>query len=153
MPLSNGISLAMPLLVGVGTIFCTILIQGLVVVIIVNHVLRDLERGRVGARFSANLTLVASVTLLALGGHLIEMALWALVFLLCGEFPDFAAAFYHSGVNYTTLGYGDVVMSARWKLLGPLEASDGMLMFGVSTAVIFAVIQHLTQVRLGISDR
>ena len=143
----------MPLLVGVGTIFCTILIQGLVVVIIVNHVLRDLERGRVGARFSANLTLVASVTLLALGGHLIEMALWALVFLLCGEFPDFAAAFYHSGVNYTTLGYGDVVMSARWKLLGPLEASDGMLMFGVSTAVIFAVIQHLTQVRLGISDR
>jgi hypothetical protein len=153
MPLSNGISLAIPLLVGVGTIFCTILIQGLVVVIIVNHVLRDLERGRVGARFSANLTLVASVTLLALGGHLIEMALWALVFVLCGEFPDFAAAFYHSGVNYTTLGYGDVVMSARWKLLGPLEASDGMLMFGVSTAVIFAVIQHLTQVRLGISDR
>jgi hypothetical protein len=153
MPPPNRISIAIPLLVGVGTIFCTILIQAVVVVTIVNQVRRDLERGRVGARFSANLTLVASVTLLALVGHLAEMALWGLVFELCGEFSNFAAAFYHSGVNYTTLGYGDLVMSARWKLLGPLEASDGMLMFGVSTALIFAVIQHLTQVRLGISDR
>jgi hypothetical protein len=153
MPLSNGISLLGPVLVGVGTTFGSILIHGLVVVVIVNQVRRDLERGRVGARFFANLNLVASVTVLALVGHLIEMALWALVFMLCGEFRDFAAAFYHSAVNYSTLGYGDVVMSARWKLLGPLEASDGMLMFGVSTALIFAVVQRLVEVRLGISDR
>jgi len=56
-------------------------------------------------------------------------------------------ALYHSAVNYTSLGYGDVVMSAAWRLLGPLETSDGMLMFGVSTAMIFAVIERLVQTK------
>jgi Ion channel len=74
------------------------------------------------------------------------------VFYFCGEFMDFAAAFYHSAENYTTLGYGDVVMSASWRLLGPFEAGDGMLMFGVSTAMIFAVIQRLVEIRLPDSD-
>ena len=52
-----------------------------------------------------------------------------------------------SPVNYTTLGYGDVVMSPAWRLLGPMEAADGMLMFGLSTALIFAVILWLIQKR------
>ena len=95
--------------------------------------------------------IVAGATLLAFVAHLAEVALWALVFVLCGEFPDFAAAVYHSAENYTTLGYGDVVMSASWRLLGPLEAGDGMLMFGVSTALIFAVISSLVEARLHIS--
>ena len=50
-------------------------------------------------------------------------------------------------MNYTSLGYGDVVMSASWKLFGPLEAADGLLMFGISTALIFAIIQRLLQMR------
>jgi hypothetical protein len=50
-------------------------------------------------------------------------------------------------VNYSTLGYGDVIMAPSWKLLGPLEAADGSLMFGVSTAMIFAVILRLIQTR------
>lgn len=54
---------------------------------------------------------------------------------MCGEFPEFAVASYHSAVNYTTLGYGDVIMTASWKFLGPLEAANGMLLFGVSTAL------------------
>jgi hypothetical protein len=78
---------------------------------------------------------------------LVEIALWALLFKICGEFPDFGAAFDHSAVNYTTLGYGDVIMTPSWRLLGPLEAANGMLMFGVSTAMIFAVILRLIQAR------
>jgi hypothetical protein len=88
-------------------------------------------------------------TSVALAAHLIEIAAWALVFVRCGEFRDFAAAFYSSAENYTTLGYGDVVMSPPWRLLGPLEAADGMLMFGVTTAMIFSVIQRLVWTRLG----
>jgi hypothetical protein len=79
--------------------------------------------------------------------HLIEIALWAALFVICGEFKDFAFAYYHSAVNYSTLGYGDVIMSPSWKLLGPLEAVNGALMFGVSTAMIFAVIQRLILTR------
>jgi Ion channel len=61
-------------------------------------------------------------------------------------------ALYHSAVNYTSLGYGDVVMSAAWRLLGPLETADGMLMFGVSTAMMFAVIERLVQTRFKLED-
>ena len=49
--------------------------------------------------------------------------------------------------GYTTLGYGDLIMTQSWRLLGPLEAANGMLMFGVSTALIFALIQRMLQAR------
>ncbi len=91
--------------------------------------------------------MVASVTVFALMAHLLEIVVWAIVFGLCGEFTQVGPAFYHSAMNYTTPGYGDVVMSPSWKIFGPLEAADGMLMFGVSTAMIFAVIQALIQMK------
>jgi hypothetical protein len=90
-----------------------------------------------------------STILLALAGHFVEIALWALSFVLCGEFSNFAAALYYSAATYTTVGDGTIVISARWRLLGPLEAADGMLMFGVTTAMIFAVIHRLVQIRVG----
>jgi hypothetical protein len=54
-------------------------------------------------------------------------------------------AFYHSAVNYTTLGYGDIVMSAQWRPLGPLEAASGVLMGGLAAAVLFAVLTQLAK--------
>ena len=85
---------------------------------------------------------------IAAAGHLVQMALWAVAFLCCGEFRDFETAFYHSAVNYTSLGYGDIVMSPRWRLLGPLEAMTGLLLFGLSTATMFAVMSRLIDLRL-----
>jgi hypothetical protein len=69
------------------------------------------------------------------------------LFMVCGEFRDFGTAYYHSAVNYTTLGYGDLIMTPAWRVLGPLEAATGMLMFGVTTALLFAVIQGLLHTR------
>ena len=94
-----------------------------------------------------NFVTVALTISIALAAHLIEIALWAAVFMVCGEFHEFGTAYYHSAVNYTTLGYGDLIMSPKWRLLGPLEAANGILMFGVSTAMIFALILRLTQAR------
>ena len=76
-----------------------------------------------------------------------EVALWAVLFIICGEFPDFGTAFYHSAVNYTSLGYGDVIMTPSWRLLGPLETANGVLLFGVTTAMIIAVLQRLIESR------
>jgi hypothetical protein len=69
------------------------------------------------------------------------------VFTFCGEFSQIAAAFYHSRMNYTTLGDSNKVMSPSWRFLAALEAANGMLMFGGSTAMLFAVIQRLFQIR------
>jgi len=67
------------------------------------------------------------------------------VFMNLGEFTDFATAFYHSTVNFATLGYGDLVMSEKRRLLGALEAVNGVLMIGLSTSVLFAILNVLMQ--------
>jgi hypothetical protein len=91
----------------------------------------------------------ARALLLIVSAQLVQIAAWGALFVGCGEFDDFSTAFYHSAVNFTTLGYGDIVMSRAWRLLGPLEAVAGMLMFGVSTAVLFGVITTLIRPREG----
>lgn len=124
------------------TIFVHVLPLGATVTI----VLREKRLGRAGVSL-CDFAIVALIILFALVAHLIEIALWSAVFMICGEFHEFGTAYYHSAVNYTTLGYGDLIMSPKWRLLGPLEAANGILMFGVSTAMIFALILRLTQAR------
>jgi hypothetical protein len=140
------VAIAAPLAVGAGAILCTILIHALALSAVVNLFRREIKLGRTGIylRDLAIVVLVISFSVLA---HAIEVAVWALLFIICGEFQQFGAAYYHSAVNYSTLGYGDMIMSPSWKLLGPLEAADGSLMFGVSTAMIFTVILRLIQSR------
>src|SRR6478735_700791 len=62
---------------------------------------------------AASFVSVASILWAALAALLVsalaQIALWAVAFMLCGEFDDFEEAFYHSAVNFTTLGYGDIV--------------------------------------------
>ena len=147
-PSRDGVDILLPLAVGIAATISTIFIHALALVAIVHFVRYERRIGHAGVRFLMDLAIVVGVTLLALAAHLIEIAAWALVFVRCGEFRDFAAAFYSSAENYTTLGYGDVVMSVSWRLLGPLESADGMLMFGLTTAMIFGVIHRLIQARM-----
>jgi hypothetical protein len=137
------------LLVAVMTTLFTVLVHSLIPPLIVQGVRRHLARGKAGKWFW-DVILVMLFTLLALAAHSAEIALWALSFVLCGEFSNFAAALYYSGNTYTTLGDSTTVLSARWRMLGPIEAADGMLMFGVSTAIIFAVIHRLIEAKFGL---
>jgi hypothetical protein len=85
------------------------------------------------------------VLMIILAGNLLQMTLWAGLFVLCGEFHDFPVAFYHSAVNFTTLGYGDVVMSQGKRLLGALEAANGVMMFGLTTSLLYTVLGALVR--------
>ena len=134
-------------MVGAGATLGTICIHALAVDGTINFLRREEKFGRTGRGLSIDLRIVVLVISLALAAHLIEIALWAGLFMLCGEFQVFGIAYYHSAVNYTTLGYGDLIMTPAWRLLGPLEAADGSLMFGVSTAMTFAVVLRLIQAR------
>jgi hypothetical protein len=86
---------------------------------------------------------------IVLMGNLLQIMLWGILFLWLGEFTNLKEAVYHSGVNFATLGYGDIVMSAKWKLLGPLEAVNGALMIGLSGASMLAVLQHHIRKQFG----
>ena len=91
--------------------------------------------------FLSSLGVINGVMLLLVVGNMAQIAIWAMLFTLLGEFHGFDDAFYHSAVNFATLGYGDIVMSERHRLLGPLEAVNGVLMIGVSTAALTASFQ------------
>jgi hypothetical protein len=141
------IPILIPLAVAAVVILCTIFIHALPVSATVDFLRRARRLGRTGKSFWSDFAIIVLAMLATLGAHLLEIALWAELFVLCGEFADFGTAYYHSAVNYTTLGYGDLIMTPRWRLLGPLEAANGMLLFGVSTAMVFALVQWLIQAR------
>jgi hypothetical protein len=73
--------------------------------------------------------------------HAIEVMIWAFAYSIVDAAPAGANLVYFAFVNYTTLGYGDVIPVERWRLLGPMTAMNGVLLFGWSTAVIFEVLR------------
>ena len=77
--------------------------------------------------------------------HLAEISLWALFYMWHGCFPNAEAAFYFSGVTYTTLGYGDLVLARPWRLLAPFEGLVGVLMCGLSTGYFFVAVNRIYQ--------
>jgi hypothetical protein len=77
-----------------------------------------------------------------MAAHFSEVLVWSLAYVIIGAAPAGADPVYFAFVNYTTLGYGDVTPVARWRLLGPITAMNGVLLFGWSTAVIFEVLRR-----------
>ena len=138
------------LLIGLGTLLACQLSFALATAFIIKLVVPLIRKGYVGRSFWKNIAVMMIVTLLTAAGHLIQIALWAITLLMVGEMPTFEKAFYLSAENYTALGYGDIVLSDQWRLLGPLEAINGLLLFGLSTAVTFAILSRLIASRLGL---
>lgn len=86
--------------------------------------------------------LVMQTTVAVIVLHGIVILLWAGCYRwLC--FPSWESAFYFSASSYATVGYGDVILPSKWRLLGPLESMVGMLMSGVSIGLLFAAVTHL----------
>jgi hypothetical protein len=140
------IAILIPFVVGLAATVAATTIHGVVFHTIVTSLRRDLKRGLLGTGTWVNSAFIMATILLALGSHLAQIALWALVLDRSGAVADIGAAIYSSASSYTTSG-SDIVLSPEWKLLGPFEAVDGMLMFGVSTALIFAVLNRLIHAR------
>ena len=129
----------LPLLMGMPVILCNMLLQSLVSVWCIRFYIKRFHN-KEGA-FAGVIALFGIITIV-LFGNLLQILLWGMLFLWLGEFNTLLDAVYHSGVNFATLGYGDIVMSPQWKLLGPLEAVNGALMIGLSGACMLAVLQH-----------
>jgi hypothetical protein len=143
----NRVAILGPLILGLITTTCSIVIHGLSVLVIFFFIRNEHLRGRPGSTFWIDFKIVATTVMITLVAHAVTVCLWGVSTIMVGEFEEFGPALYHSAVNYSTLGYGDIVMSPAWVMLGPVTATDGLLMFGVSTATVFAVIQRLVQIR------
>ena len=112
-------------------------------VVDVAHRVADRERRRLRSRIAAIMIATVGVLLVA---HVAEGIVWAVAYWILGAAPPGSDLLYFALVNYTTIGYGDVLPVERWRLLGPMTAMNGILLFGWSTAVIFEVLRHAMQV-------
>jgi hypothetical protein len=136
------------LLLGISVLLGSLLSYGMATDLIVRLIVHLIRRGYTEWGFWKSVALMMIVMLITTAAHLIQIALWAGVLLTSGQIPTFEEAFYFSAGNYTSIGYGAVVLSEPWRLLGPLETINGLLLFGLSTALLFAVMSHLITNRL-----
>jgi hypothetical protein len=82
-------------------------------------------------------------TLAAACLHGIETAIWAIAYMLLGALPDFRTAMLYSLNAMTSYGHTSLDLEDRWQLMGALEAMNGWILFGLTTAFLFAVIQKV----------
>jgi hypothetical protein len=81
------------------------------------------------------------VVLLIFVSTLFESGLWTATYLIIGAFDQLEEALYFSIVTFTTLGFGEITLSEEWRLLSSIEAANGIIIFGWSTAIVMAVVQ------------
>ena len=84
--------------------------------------------------------------------HVGEIAVWALFYLWEKCLPDAESAFYFSGVTYTTIGYGDLVLIKPWRILGPIEGVTGILMCALSAGLFYAIVSRIYLPRMEIKQ-
>ena len=97
----------------------------------------------------SNIFVFIEIFAIILSLHLAQMCIWAGFYAIWVGLENFESALYFSIATYTTIGYGDVVLPAGWRLLGAIEGVTGVLTFGWSTGLIFAVASRLMAIRVG----
>lgn len=137
--------MTIPLLIGSAIFAVSVVIQVLAILGLLNFLRRRDRPGKSDVNLRAATATLSGSMLILFVGHLFQVGLWAALFVRLDQFERYATAFYHSMVNFSSLGYGDVVMSADWRLLGAMEATSGILMFGISTGVGLAVFNRLSK--------
>jgi hypothetical protein len=95
--------------------------------------------------------MIATVSVL-MAAHVLEVFVWSLAYSIVDAAPAGTNLVYFAFVNYATLGYGDVTPVEDWKLLGPITAMNGALMFGWSTAVMYEVLQKTMMISFDTAD-
>ena len=135
------------LILGMATMIVCLAIQAVLVVVAI-QIYASHRQLAASPTLVGTFVLICAVMLVLVVGNYLQISLWAGLFMYLGEFTDFNTAAYHSAVNFATLGYGDIVMSEQHRMLGPMQAVNGVLMIGVSTAVVMSALQNALKMTL-----
>ena len=129
------------ILLGLGIVVCSVVIQ----TVFIEAAARCLQK-KLGpipkeqVTFTQFVGTLSAVTLWLLIGLLITVSIWTALFLQVEIFDSVEESFYFSLVSFTTLGFGDIVLTPDWRILAGFVATDGFLLFGLNTAVLLEVI-------------
>jgi hypothetical protein len=99
---------------------------------------------RTGANKPSHFVIFVAFAALASAAYLAnEAAAWAVLYLRLGALPARAPAMLYSLEAITGFGHANVHLEDRWQLLGAIEAVNGLILFGLTTAFLFAAIQQV----------
>ena len=132
-------------LIGSALIAITVLIHAVGTTAWVRH-LSNTHVGKTGWNGRLAMLILVNTALIVFALHTVEIVIWAVAYqalLPVNELASFEEAVYFSFVTFTTLGYGDITLSAGWRLLSGIEALNGILLVGWTTAMIFSVVQNI----------
>lgn len=133
----------MNILIGTITVFVCTIIQCAFTAALKLALLRWKGLIGLGGSFWKMTTLLSAVTAFLFIGMMFQVYIWAIVLYSTGDLEGFRSAIYFSMVNFTSLGYGDITLGEENAILGPMEAANGILMLGLSTSALFAVLREL----------
>ena len=124
-------------------VVATVIVHSICIVLMLRRTQAWVNLHPVKASLANLVVIFSSTTLALLALHAIYIWMWALCYMLLGEFSSLERALYFSSVTYSTLGYGDITLSKNWQLLSGFEAVNGLILFGTSSAYLFAVFGML----------
>jgi hypothetical protein len=131
------------LVVGFSAMLVCLIVQAAVAFWSVRYYLRQASNAAAPYKFIVAIWPLLVSMLAMMAGNFVQITLWGILFLALGEFKELYEAIYHSAVNFASLGYGDIVMSNNRKLLGPLEAVNGVIMLGMTSAALMVILQQV----------
>jgi len=132
-------------LIGSALIAVTVLIHAIGTTAWVRH-LGKKYNGTLPWSGRRSMLVLINTALIVFALHTVEIVIWAAAYqalIPINELATFEEAVYFSFVTFTTLGYGDITLSAGWRLLSGIEAMNGIILVGWTTAMIFSVVQHI----------
>jgi hypothetical protein len=131
------------LVVGISVMLVCLVVQVAVSFWSVRYYIRQSSNAAAPHSFFVGIRPLLIAMLAMMVGNVIQITLWGILFLMLGELDELYEAIYHSAVNFASLGYGDFVMSKNRKLLGPLEAVNGVVMLGMTSAALMVILQQV----------
>jgi len=136
------------LLIAFGTMGVCLVIHVTGILFLGEELVRHREKieARIGFGYASLVLISIFIALIIL--HLSEAAIWAALYLQAELFKNFETCLHFSLQSYSTVGYGDLPLPEKWRLLGTIEGIAGVLLCGLSTAFLFAIINALFQFRV-----
>jgi hypothetical protein len=131
------------LMIGLPVMLLCLIVQAAVAFWSVRYYVKQSMATATPRKFVEGLRILVVAMLAMMAGNFAQIILWGSLFVWLGEFNELYEAVYHSAVNFSSLGYGDIVMTKNWKLLGPLEAVNGVLMLAMTAAALMVILQQL----------
>jgi hypothetical protein len=136
------------LLVAFGIVAVCLLLHVVTIVFLADWILdqRDKRKQQMGMLGYIIILIVSSSVIIIL--HMAEILIWAVLYFARSLFPNFETSLYFSITCYSTVGFGDVLLPPAWRMLGGIEAVNGVLLCGLSTAFVFAIVNAMVQMRV-----